>query len=243
MKRDVVTIELNREEVLVIASDNSGSIGLKKNDSVHVPYDIVAYYSFRVAVMECIAAGAVPFSVVMHNFCGDEALNALISGVKQGMKELSLNQLEITGSTESNFQMEQSALGMIVLGKRNHLTENDLYLTDNLRVAVIGSPLVGEEVITSKHEIAPLSLFKWAFEQDGIKAILPVGSKGILFELNQLFTNCTFELHHVKGKVDLLKSSGPSTCFIIVYVEKITSSLKENIGNWFHPLTIQCEKE
>ena len=74
MKRDVTLIALNDSETLVLASDNSGGIGLKDMDMVKTPYDVVAYYGFRVAVMECIASGGAPISVVLHNFCGDESM-------------------------------------------------------------------------------------------------------------------------------------------------------------------------
>ena len=57
-------------ETLVLASDNSGGIGLKDMDMVKTPYDIVAYYGFRVAVMECMAAGGAPISVVCIIFAG-----------------------------------------------------------------------------------------------------------------------------------------------------------------------------
>ena len=46
MKRDVTLIALNDSETLVLASDNSGGIGLKDMDMVKTPYDVVAYYGF-----------------------------------------------------------------------------------------------------------------------------------------------------------------------------------------------------
>lgn len=55
--RNAVVIPLNDEESLVITSDNSGGIGTKEQDLVKVPYEVTGYYLFRVAVMECIAAG------------------------------------------------------------------------------------------------------------------------------------------------------------------------------------------
>ena len=126
MKRDVTEIILNENEVLVLASDNSGGIGLKDLDMVKAPYDVLAYYGLRVAVMECMAAGAVPISVVMHNFCGDDPWNALVSGIEKGLHELGMTNVPITGSTESNFSLLQSALGMIVIGKRyNHSRRDD----------------------------------------------------------------------------------------------------------------------
>ncbi|MFL6559685.1 MAG: ATP-binding protein, partial [Bacillus sp. (in: firmicutes)] len=64
--RDIVRIPFNGEDSLIIACDNSGAIGMKEHDLVRVPYETVAYYAFRVAVMECIAAGGVPISVLLH---------------------------------------------------------------------------------------------------------------------------------------------------------------------------------
>lgn len=58
--RDAIIIRLNQDESPVITSDNSGAIGMKEQDVVNVPYDIVGYYSFRVAVMRCMATGARP---------------------------------------------------------------------------------------------------------------------------------------------------------------------------------------
>ena len=80
--RDGTVIELGTE-MLIITSDNSGAIGQKEHDQVSVPYEVVAYYAFRVAVMENIALGGVPVSIVMHNFCGDREWEALVSGVER----------------------------------------------------------------------------------------------------------------------------------------------------------------
>ena len=57
---DALTAPFDDESSLVIACDNSGGIGMKEGDVVKVPYEVTAYYSFRVAVMECIAAGGTP---------------------------------------------------------------------------------------------------------------------------------------------------------------------------------------
>ena len=134
-------------ETLVLASDNSGGIGLKDKDLVNTPYDVVAYYGFRVAVMECIASGGVPISVVIHNFCGDESWKELVRGVQKGLQEIGMANVPITGSTESNFTMLQSALGMIVIGKRDRDIQEEPISFDTMKFAVIGSPLVGEEVL------------------------------------------------------------------------------------------------
>lgn len=240
MKRDIVTVPLNEEETLILASDNSGAIGEKREDTVSTSYNVVGYYSFRVAVMECMAARATPVSAVIHNFCGDEAWASLIQGVQQGIEELSLGELPITGSTESNFELRQSAIGMLVVGKRNNEVIDEFVFSSETKVAVIGSPLVGKEVTEKPCKVAPLSLFKRCCEQVEIETILPVGSKGILFELNQLFEEQTELLTEadVSGKLDVLKSAGPATCFIITYNRKIEGKIRAMTGELFHPLII-----
>lgn len=232
--RDVLQIPFNSEEFVVIASDNSGAVGLKDADAVKVPYDMVSYYSFRVAAMECIAAGANPFAVTMQNFCGEEAWAALISGVEKGLRELALEEVSITGSTESNFALSQSAIGVTVLGKTKRKMCGPKY-SDQMRMAVIGVPLVGNELVEREEEAAPLSLFKQICGLSDVVTI-PVGSKGILFELNSLFSNKRFAAPEIHTSLDLLKSSGPSTCFIAAYPERKKDEVMALAGRYFYEL-------
>ena len=234
--RDVLSLPFNSEEMIVVASDNSGAIGEKEQDAVQVPYETVSYYSFRVAVMECLSAGAQPFAAALQNFCGNDAWDQLIRGIKKGADELGLTELQITGSTESNFNLIQSAVGLSVLGKRQGaLPAETLIYTDDTRIAVIGSPLVGQELIEREAEAAPLELFKII---NSIKdtETLPVGSKGILNELNGLFSNREFEVKDLESEVDLEKSAGPSTCFIAVFSEDKSEEIRKLAGSYFHIL-------
>ncbi|MDZ5474218.1 ATP-binding protein [Bacillus sp. 31A1R] len=231
--RNVVTVPLNEGECLVIASDNSGGVGIKELDSVQVSYEIVSYYSFRVAVMDCIAAGAMPISVVLHNFCGNDYWDILVSGVKKGLAEINLAHLTVTGSTESNFSMRQSAVGIVVIG-RKVMEKSEISLENNMKVAVIGRPLVGEEVITHGSEVAPLSLFKEIADLEDVR-LWPVGSKGILYEIKRMFGG---GFQKVNTDLNLKVSSGPSTCFIVAYDEKIELSIKQLSGELFHPVSL-----
>lgn len=224
---DALTIPFGDSSSLVIACDNSGGIGMKEKDVVTVPYDVTAYYSFRVAVMECMAAGAAPLTVVLHNFCGDDAWQELVRGIHRGMDEVGI-QMPITGSTESNMELVQSALGILVIGKKeNHRKDRPEI---HRKIAVIGKPLVGEEVMVQSELVAPLSLFKWCAEQAEVRA-LPVGSKGIAYEWKQL--NSEEVPDEIASQVDVLKSSGPSTCFLLSYPEHMETVLKQKCGDYF----------
>lgn len=234
--RDVLTIPFHgAEDILIIASDNSGAIGMKQKDAVHAPYELVGYSSFRVAVMECMAAGGEPFSVVLHNFCGNEPWKALIRGINRGLHELNLENIPITGSTESNFAMLQSAIGLVVLGKKASGKTTELTYSDQLQFAVIGLPLVGNEVVEHDEQMVPLAIFHAACRLSDVM-VWPVGSKGVLFELNQMFPDVAFS--NVAANLDVFKSSGPATCFISAYQKDQEENLKKLAGGLFHPLHI-----
>ncbi|MEH7389554.1 ATP-binding protein [Bacillus sp. JJ1503] len=239
--RDVLIIPFNGEESLVMASDNSGGIGLKEMDEVQVPYETVAYYSFRVAVMECMAAGGKPFAVTVQNFCGEHAWNLLMDGINRGIEELGLEGIQINGSTESNFSLVQSAVGLTVLGKvKNDTVDHSLKFSEETMVAVIGKPLVGNEVVELEAEVAPLSLFKQFCLLEGV-ILLPVGSKGILYEMNQLFVNRTFRETEIAADLDVKKSSGPSTCFLAAFSQEKKEDIKAAAGPYFHKVeVIKC---
>lgn len=234
--RDILIIPLSEDENLVIASDNSGSIGMKNDDAVQVPYKLVAYYLFRVAVMECISAAAKPFAVVIQNFCGDNTWQQLLEGTEQGISELGKLDIQITGSTETNFVMNQSAVGLTVLGKRRANVHSDkLKYNSETSIAVIGSPLVGQELLEKEKQVVPLSVF---MEVCGIEDVItiPVGSRGILHELNTLFEDPPFTEYNVDTTVELTKSSGPSTCFVAVFPRERLHDLKSISGRYYHEI-------
>lgn len=238
MKRDVSIIPMNERESLVIASDNSGAIGLKEKDFVKTPYEVVAYYGFRVAVMECMAAGGGPLSVVIHNFCEDDSWEAIVNGVGRGLAEMGMLVVPITGSTESNFTMLQSALGMVVIGKRDRDFQEKPVSAAMMKFAVIGSPLVGQEVLDKESEVLSLSLFQEICQLDHV-VIVPVGSKGVLHELKIMLGDHELVEEGWRCEVDLLKSAGPSTCVLIAFPPNNEPAIKQLTSDLYHPL--QCQ--
>ncbi|HZG73941.1 MAG TPA: hypothetical protein VEY51_20595 [Chondromyces sp.] len=237
MKRDILVIALGNEEV-VIASDNSGAIGLKTGDSVKVPDEMVSYFGFRVAVMECMAAGGKPAAVIIHNFTGNEAWDSYVKGIRKAAAELGEEQLPITGSTESNFIMLQSAMGIVVLGKRESGWQERPLDRKSVRFAVVGKPLVGNEVIAQREAVLPLSLFKTILDTNGVLAALPVGSKGILHELRLMTGMADLQERTVTCELDVTKTSGPATCLLIGIDEEKEEEIKRIAGELYHPLAV-----
>ncbi len=237
--RDAVVLPLKDGLSIVITSDNSGGIGMKEKDAVKVPYEVTGYFLFRVAVMECIAAGAEPVSAVIQNFCGDEAWDGIMKGVRKGLSEIHMEQLPVTGSTESNFPLSQSAIGINVIGLRHGETE-DLSSRDKVSVGLVGLPLLGDEVVLQPENVAPLSLFRRLSAIRGA-VLWPVGSKGVLHELKRMIRELNLPVHDgsFPGKsvlpdgVDGHKSGGPGTCFLIAYLPEREESILEMCGSHF----------
>jgi hypothetical protein len=237
MKRDFSIIPLSEHQSLLIAADNSGAIGMKDLDTVKTSYDIVAYYSFRVAFMECLSGGGKPISVVLHNFCSDESWDSIMSGVQKGLKEAGYPDIKVTGSTESNFHLLQSALGLVVIGLMDGPYVEPTFSVNKKKFAVIGSPLVGEAVLSESHQVIPLNLFQELCALNGTE-ILPVGSKGILHELKTILDSPQITKDNVRCEVDLLKTSGPSTCILMAFPSELEVQIKNLTGHLYHPLIL-----
>ncbi|WP_044747561.1 hypothetical protein [Bacillus alveayuensis] len=236
--RDVLILPFSQEERLVIASDNSGAVGEKEHDLVKVDYETVAYFSLRVAMMECMAVGAKPVAIVIQNFVGEGEWKRFKKGAHQLFQELQIDPIPITGSTESNFSVMQSAIGFIVIG-RLHVSKKKFGITlKQAKYAVIGEPLVGHEVLEKREKVAPLSLFKSLVNHPKIYEIVPIGSKGIYYELEQLLKNNHIQIGNVSSPLDIDKSAGPATCFLISYDLKGEREIRDLSGEYFHPIEI-----
>lgn len=239
--RDVLFLPSTIERELVISTDCSGGIGEKPGDIVSVSNRLVSYYSMRVAMMELLAVGAAPKAVILANFSGDQSWHDYIAGIHQVYEELQINPLPLVGSTETNMSLHQSAIGLTVLGEIHKQHKRIKRTPGNAMFAVIGAPLVGDKVITEKDRVAPLSLFRTCLELEGIYEVVPVGSKGILYELELLLIINEFSICKIVGtSLNLDASSGPATCFIISYDVAIEEKLHEIAGQYFYKLKIQC---
>lgn len=234
--RDVISISISDEEELILATDCSGGIGNKEGDVVLADPETVGYYCFRVAAMECLAVGARLKAIQLLNFTSDAVWDQYCSGVKKGLSEMNQEGIPITGSTESNIGLNQSALGVTCIGIRSKKRPSPS--CTNLAYALVGTPLVGNEVIKQHASIAPLDLFMNCVQHSSIIDVLPVGSKGVLHELSLLLGK-PLRREDVTSIQDLDKSGGPSTSFIISYRKAEELDVKDLTNGFFHSLHLQ----
>lgn len=214
----------------VATTDNSGGIGMKPEDVVQVGDERVGYFSARVTLLEQWAAEADPVAVILHNFSGSASWEGYCEGIRQAFSECNLGLPPISGSTESNMDMLQSAMAVTMIGRKSTApTENDFagfwYL--------YGHPLVGEAVIRESEKMADLGKVRAALEAGMISAIWPVGSGGVKAEWERL-TGQPYS--GLPANVDPDASAGPATAVFVRIVPDQEAPAKEHFGKYLYKL-------
>lgn len=215
--RDVEVIPLEHGQCLVVACDSCGAIGSKEYDLVHVAPAIVGQLTCRVALLEIVSVGAQPKAVSAAISAepaptGDEVL----AGVRREVNSYCSDDIPIAISTEKNMPTKQTGVGITVIG---------ICKTDELRIGLtqpddeiycIGVPKVGDEVARSNEvEILQTSHIQALLALSGVHDILPIGSGGILKEVENLAASVHRSfVRNDKCKLDIYKSAGPSTCAV-----------------------------
>jgi hypothetical protein len=215
--RDLTLVHLSADDLLVVACDSCGGVGSKAHDQVQTSPHMVGYYTTYVALAELIAFGAEPVCIintlsVEMNPTGKE----IIAGIRQAIEPLGAPPL-ITGSTEENFSACQTGMGITVIGsvhlsswQRPRSHPGDL-------VVVVGLPKVGEQVIADQGrttlDLEKLLLLKGC---PFIHEVLPVGSRGIAYELTQLAQCSGLQYRMAEHlSIDVTKTAGPATCALV----------------------------
>lgn len=231
--RDLTLIDINQEQILVISCDSSGGIGNKENDVVKTDPEIVGYFTTQVSIMEMLSFGAKPVTVVdTLSVEMDDTGKRVIEGIKKALEPLDLDIENIlTGSTEENFPVTVTGLGMTIIGIIEKEKWRKPYTKSGLLAVVVGLPKVGNEVLEDNNTIIGIPELLELKKKEYIKEILPVGSKGILYELKQMAT--TNGLGYVLEdniNLDLNKSAGPATCAIVSMEENRYEEFKNNFS-------------
>ncbi|NLL17738.1 MAG: hypothetical protein GX262_01790 [Clostridia bacterium] len=230
--RDLTIIDLNNGESLVVACDSAGAVGPKELDEVKVSNYILGRFIFRVALIEVVASGALPIVVtdalaVEMNPSGAE----IIAGIKDELKDLGMeNQVQLTGSTEENFVAKQSGIGITVIGIGEKEKLRLVSAKPGDELLCLGLPKLGAEVELTDPEIITTKIVLDLLTYPEIHEVVPVGSKGILYEARTLAKTNGMELElNPECTLPLEKSGGPSTCVLAAtapgFKDQLTKSL------------------
>jgi hypothetical protein len=215
----------------IITTDNSGGIGEKIGDHISVPDKVTSHFAARVALLEQWAANAEPVTVLIHNFSGSKSWEKYVQGVEDLFREAGLKSPTITGSSETNMDLTQSAVAVTMIGKKNPAP-----LHDNIQWFTYGTPLVGNEVSEHPNKIANLRKIREAMDVGIIEKIWPVGSRGILAEVKEMMQSDELSVESI---VDLNKAAGPSTVVIVGIPTSQISKASSHFGGLLNELDMR----
>lgn len=209
---------------LVLTTDNSAGIGGKSADLVRVDDEIVSHFAARVALLEQWAAGATPLSIVVHNFSGNKSWEKYVAGIENLFAMIGEPCPVISGSTESNMEMLQSAIAVTMIGEK--VRKSDEAST----WCVYGMPCVGDEVLNESEKVADLKKIWDGLTNGLVLRVWPVGSNGILAECKRL---------GLQGEVedwDVLKSAGPATSVLLGISTNRIDEAVLHFGSYFEKI-------
>ena len=214
-RRDLAIIPVAGDTRIVIACDSCGAIGIKKDDAFKLSPRLAAKFTARVVLTEIICSGADPISVTngvaseMHP-TGEE----MILGVNDELRSAGLTGISLTGSTEENFATSMTALAITAVGvakeselKFGRAAEGDKFI-------LFGLPHVGAEV--DLESVGLYSEIRRLLSLQGVRDIVPVGSKGIAYEAGVLAALSGMTYKPYETEIDDTKSAGPATCLIVL---------------------------
>jgi hypothetical protein len=214
--RDIDLVALTNGDVLVIACDSCGAIGLKEQDVVKAPPFIVGKYTARVCLMEAFSVGASPKAMTV-NICNElePTGREILQGIHDELEECNLF-IPITISTEKNMETTMTALGVTVLGTcKEDALRHDRVGKGNY-VYVMGIPKMGQAVVEDQGEIATIPSLMEVLQWGNVEEIIPVGSSGIKGELDKLLTHTGLQMVFEAGiRINLEKSAGPCTAVLL----------------------------
>ncbi|MDR3627718.1 MAG: AIR synthase related protein [Ignavibacteriaceae bacterium] len=233
--RDLLITELTNDFWMVVASDSAGGIGPKKNDTVYAPHYDLGRLVIRVPVMEILSSGAVPILVVdTLSVEMEPSGKEIIRGVRDEVSEAGMNSnLVVTGSTEDNVITTQTGMGAVIIGI---IDRKDFRPGKSLKrdiVVCVGIPKSAPEfeIKYSDPEIADPKTIRQLNRLAFVHDILPVGSKGIAHEFNELAASSCLKRHFYDDiKVNIDKSGGPSTCCLVSFAPEYLEVFKEKIN-------------
>lgn len=232
--RDLSLIDLDNKTTLVIACDSCGAIGMKEGDAFKVPPLYVGKFAARVPLLEVLSTGA-EVMVITNNVCNEMEPTGkeMIKGISEELAEACIKEAVLTGSTEENFKTISTAVGITVMGVvPNNLLKVNTAGTGDYVISA-GLPKVGDEINYVKdEEIIAYSHLKALLSLNYVCEVIPVGSKGIAYECEQMALYNNLKICFEKEiNVNIQKSSGPATCVIAAVKAGFISEIREIIPN------------
>ncbi len=200
---------------LVIACDSCGGIGSKKYDQILLDPFYVGALTTRVAIIESLCVKAKIIAVV-NNVCNEmnPTGNRIIRGIKHEISKLKNQKIEVTGSTEDNFNTLTTAVGITVISKLDKISFKKI--KSNYYVWLVGEPKVGNEIDVYNTQFVDYETVENIVSLEHTIVVVPCGSKGVLHECDLLSKDHKLEFILTNKQINVTKSCGPASCLVVV---------------------------
>jgi len=238
--RDIRLFRLDKKRILVVSCDSAGAIGPKPIDRIRVSGYVVGKFTARVALMEALSVGALPFCVVVTLSVEPKPTGTeVLRGIRSELSYASLRPPTMLQSTEKNFQVKQTGVGVTVL---SFASPQSLRIKKCKRgdvVMAIGMPLLGKEVLAAERqkEISTTRDVRRLLKIPFVHEIIPVGSHGILKEARTLARDSRLRFRlGSEFDFDVAKSAGPATVTLIALPSSKSKLLRKAFGKRVSPI-------
>jgi hypothetical protein len=194
----------------------------------------VAHFALRVPLLEVICSGARPVAVI-DNLCVElePTGRQMLDEIRQLAAKAGIDSRAVTGSTEENVMTQATGIGVTVIGRigpdgllSGHSRPGDLVLCAGLPLSAphddvrIGHP--------SQVTVAAVSA---AVASGLVHDALPVGSKGLTWEVDQLTESAGLRAVWVgPAGVSLTASGGPASCVLFSCAPESVEAVRSTIG-------------
>ena len=229
--RDTLIFKLPNDGALIIGCDSAGGIGPKRLDKIKVDAFTLGKFTARAALMDVLSVGAHPTCIVDTLAVEPEPTgNEILRGIRAEAAKAGLDpKLAVTGSTEKNIKVDQTGIGVTVIGTcpYKHLKIGSSKANDI--VAALGVPSVGEEVLPAEKtgQIADTTDVIMLRNVNFIHELIPVGSTGIKRETQTLAEGSGLRAIMLNQQgVDVEKSAGPATVVLAALAENNLEKLR-----------------
>jgi hypothetical protein len=195
---------------------------------------LVGKLTARVALMEILAIGADPVAIsgtfsVEPKPTGE----SVMEGIRQEVRHAHLRNIRIVCSTEKNFKVKQTGVGITAVGLVSNSTIKIGRCEEGDEVVAVGDLHVGQDVVwaeASRRIADTLDVVKIR-RRSFVHELIPVGSKGVLYEANVIAKDSGLAFEPtVPPPIKLEESAGPATVLLLALRKGSFTRIKNSIG-------------
>ncbi len=203
---------------LVVATDSIGGIGPKPADTVAADAATVAHFALRVPLLEVLCCGARPIAVV-DALCVElePTGRVMIEEVLRLAAAAGVPAEAVTGSTEDNVPTSATGVGVTVLGRigPDGLLSGGSRPGDVVLCAGLPISAPGHDIRIGHPDQVDVAAAAAAVASGLVHDALPVGSKGVGWEVSQLAGSAGLG-HEWLDPVPVSRtaSGGPASCVL-----------------------------